>query len=318
LERFMTTHDSFSDGNDGDLVYQFTATSSGWYAARASGLYRSIDQGASWQPAYTSLGIEGDLTTLTVAASGSGQSQLVFAGLSGELLRSTDGGDTWELASKPTPAPVFVALAPSPDFARDGQLFAGTMQDGVLLYRDYGRDWVLWNMGLLDGNILCLTVSPAYAEDQTLFAGAQSGLFRSSNGGRSWREVDLPVGYTTVLSLALSPSFAQDGTLYAGTEDHGLLRSTDRGRSWQPLGEGTWTEPINSVLVGSEFDQRPELLVLHGGSLLHSADGGGAWALWREEQLAGQDVTAALAPHGFGAGAPAVVGLGDGEIRRIE
>jgi photosystem II stability/assembly factor-like uncharacterized protein len=314
----MTTHDSLSSDNDADLVYQFATALSGWYAARASGLYRSIDQGASWQPAYASLGIEGDLTTLAVAASGTGQAQLVFAGLSGELLRSTDGGDTWELAPKPAPAPVFTALAPSPDFDRDGRLFAGTMQDGVLLYRDYGRDWVLWNMGLLDGNILCLAISPAYAEDQTLFAGVQSGLFRSSNGGRSWREVDLPVGYTAVLSLALSPGFAQDGTLYAGTEDHGLLRSIDRGHSWQLLGEGVWTEPINSVLVGPEFAQRPELLVLHGGSLLHSADGGGTWAPWREGQLAGQDITAVLAPQGFGAGAPVVVGLAEGQIRRME
>jgi photosystem II stability/assembly factor-like uncharacterized protein len=318
LERFMTTHDSFASANDGDLVYQFTAAASGWYAARASGLYRSIDQGVSWQPAYASLGIEGDLTTLAVAASGSEQSQFVFAGLSGELLRSTDSGDTWELAPKPAPAPVFTALAPSPDFARDGRLFAGTMEDGVLTYLDYGRNWALWNMGLLDGNILCLAVSPAYTEDQTLFAGVQSGLFRSSNGGRSWREVDLPIGYTAVLSLAISPNFARDGTLYAGTEDHGLLRSTDRGRNWQPLGERTWTEPINSVLLGPEFAQKPELLVLHGGSLLHSADGGSTWVPWREEQLAGQDVTAVLAPHGFGAGTPVVVGLGNGDIHRIE
>lgn len=313
----MSTHDSPADDND-DLVYQFTAAPSGWYAARASGLYISIDQGASWRLAYASLGIEADLTTLAVAAAtGLDQSQLVFAGLSGELLRSADGGATWELAPKPSPAPVFTALALSPDFARDGRLFAGTMEDGVLIYQNYGRDWAMWNVGLLDTNILCLAVSPAYAEDQTLFAGVQSGLFRSANGGRSWREVDLPVGYTAVLSLALSPSFAADGTLYAGTEDQGLLRSIDRGRSWQLLGEEIWTEPINSILLGPDFFTRPALLVLHGGSLLHSADGGDTWAAWGDTRLAGQDVTAVLAPEGFLDGAPVLVGLAGGAIIRI-
>ena len=310
---------SDSPAGDEDVVYQFIAAPSGWYAARASGLYRSLDQGASWQLAYASLGIAADLTTLAVAAAGGpDHSRFVFAGLSGELLRSPDGGDTWELAPRPAPAPAFTALAPSPDFARDGRLFAGTMQDGVLIYQDYGRDWATWNMGLLDYNIMCLAVSPAYADDQTLFAGVQSGLFRSSNGGRSWREVELPAGYSAVLALALSPGFADDGTLYAGTEDHGLLRSTDRGRSWQPLGEGIWTEPINSLLLGPRFPSEPELLALHGGSLLRSADGGDTWAPWRGERLAGQEVTAVLAPQGFGAGAPAVVGLAEGEIRRIE
>ena len=105
----MSTHDTPAEDNE-DLVYQFAAAPSGWYAARATGLYRSIDQGSSWQLAYASLGVEDDLTTLSVAAAtGPDQSQLVFAGLSGELLRSVDGGATWELAPKPSPAPVVSA-----------------------------------------------------------------------------------------------------------------------------------------------------------------------------------------------------------------
>jgi hypothetical protein len=33
------------------------------YAARATGLYRSTDGGASWQPAYASLSMQSDLVT---------------------------------------------------------------------------------------------------------------------------------------------------------------------------------------------------------------------------------------------------------------
>jgi photosystem II stability/assembly factor-like uncharacterized protein len=298
-----------------DLVYQFAVGPSAWYAACGSGLYRSNDRGASWELAYTSLGAASPLTTLSVAAVvGRTQSPLVFAGLSGGLLRSIDDGSGWELALQPSPAPIFTALIPSPDFARDGLLFAGTMGDGVLIYSNDGRDWAMWNFGLLDANVLCLAVSPAYAEDQTLFAGVSSGLFRSANGGRSWREVELPIGYAAVLGLALSPRFAEDGLLYAGTEQCGLLRSADRGQSWRRLGEGVLADPINSIVLGAPFPEQLELLVLHGERLLYSADGGDTWAAWRDERLAGLEITAVAAPQGFDADAAVLVGLAGGQI----
>src|SRR6266536_2651175 len=100
----MSMQDTRSGDTTDDLVYQFATAPSGWYAARASGLYRSDDGGASWQLAYESLGAESALATLAVAtATGQDQSPLVFAGLSGELLRSADGGNSWELAPKPSP-----------------------------------------------------------------------------------------------------------------------------------------------------------------------------------------------------------------------
>ena len=53
-------------------------------------------------------------------------------------------------------------------------------------------------------------------------------------------------GYYQVFVLEFSPDFARDNTLYLGTWD-GLFRSTDRGDSWQRLGQGlneTWTEVV--------------------------------------------------------------------------
>jgi photosystem II stability/assembly factor-like uncharacterized protein len=311
----MSEQPSSRNQDTDDLVYQFAISPSAWYAARGSGLYCSTDQGASWAPAYTSLGAESSLTTLAVAtATGPGGAPLVFAGLSGGLLRSANGGEAWELVSLPAPAPIVTALAASPDFVHDGRLFAGTMGDGVLIYSNAGRDWAMWNFGLLDTSVLCLAVAPGFAEEQAMFVGVPSGLFRSSNGGRSWREVELPIGYAAVLCLALSPGFAHDGLIYAGTEQHGLVRSADRGQSWQRLGEAILTEPINSVLLGPRFPDQPELLILHGERLLYSADGGDSWDAWRPERLADLEITAVAAPHGFDAGAAVLVGMADGQV----
>ncbi len=116
------------------------------------------------------------------------------------------------------PPPFVHSLAVSPQFAQDGVVLAGTMEDGVFRSGDRGAQWAAWNFGLLDLSVLCLSMSPAYADDETVFAGTDSGIFRSMNGGRAWRELEFPPDWAPVLSLALSPGFGADGMLFAGTE----------------------------------------------------------------------------------------------------
>ena len=312
----MNSENSPMDSDTNDFVYQFTTSQDGWYAACASNLYRSTDQGASWKSAYVSLELQNPLSTLCVAAPiGPDEHPYVFAGLHSGLLRSTDGGETWESAPQPSPSPIFSFLAPSPDFAQDGMLFAATLGCGVLIYKSHGSQLSMWNFGLLDHEILCLEVSPNFIEDHTIFAGVQSGLFLSTNGGRSWTDIDLPVGYEPVLSLAISPDFANDRLLYAGTESKGILCSSDCGKKWKPLGEGVLAKPINSILLGPQFPKKSDLLIVHGENPLFSSDGGYSWEHWRTDRLDCLDVSAILAPEGFGDGVPAVVGLFDGGIR---
>ncbi|MFN2233081.1 MAG: WD40/YVTN/BNR-like repeat-containing protein, partial [Anaerolineales bacterium] len=241
----------------------------------------------------------------------------VFAGLHSGLLRSTDGGGSWESAPLPSPSPIFSFLAPSPDFAQDGTLFAATLGCGVLIYKSFGSQLSMWNFGLLDHEILCLGVSTNFLEDHTIFAGAQSGLFLSTNGGRSWTDIDLPIGYEPVLSLAISPDFANDHLLYAGTESKGILCSSDCGKKWKQLGEGVLVNPINSILLDPQFPKKSNILIVHGDNPLFSSDYGYSWEHWRNESLDGLDVSSLLAPEGFSDGVPVVVGLFDGGIRLI-
>lgn len=308
-----------------NVVYQFAASKefgSGakaiCFAARFSGLCRSTDGGRTWQPAFGSLNLRSPFPALTVALSPDfEQVGSVFVGTGNGILRSSDGGETWENAQVPSPPPVISALVVSPNYVQDGILLAATLEDGVLCSSDRGRRWIAWNFGLLDLNTLCLAISPDFASDETLFIGTQSGIFRSTNGGRSWREVTLPVGFEPVLSLAVSPSFSRDATLFAGTENEGLLRSGDGGQTWQRLGKSTFKEPVNWIVLASDFSARPEILVLHGGSLLVSTDGGKTWKSWRGGALAGKEITAIYAPCGFDLQSLALVGCADGTLLRI-
>ncbi len=128
--------------------------------------------------------------------------------------------------------------------------------------------------GPYGGTILSLLVTP----EGTLFAGTNYAfLFRSTDGGQSWKKVhtpleDLPylrwltsltaiddtlyaVGSFVVSSTDGGDSWTRDlrfgedrdgfcgvaiikGTLYAGSRERGVLRSNDDGQTWVPMNEG--------------------------------------------------------------------------------
>jgi photosystem II stability/assembly factor-like uncharacterized protein len=226
-------------------------------------------------------------------------------------LRSINGGRTWEVATLSSPPPVVTALAVSPNYVRDGVVFAGTAEDGVFRSADRGSHWVAWNFGLLDLNVLYLALSPDFATDQTLFAGTETGIFRSTNGGRAWREVDFPEDWAPVLSLVLSPDYGRDRLLFAGTESCGLCCSRDRGATWQRLGEDAIPGAVNAVIVSPRYSARPDLLVLTDEGLLVSRDAGSSWSVVAPDLTAGQGLISVVAPLGLDPGAPVLVGRAD-------
>lgn len=307
-----------------DLIYAFEAspgfdfTSPGvLFAARVSGLYRSLDLGKTWLFAYDSLGLKESLPTLAVAALPSSESKEhaeVYAGVSGGILHSNDGGETWQIIRFGSPPPVVSCLVVSPNYAEDGVLLAGTVEDGVFRSGDRGSRWTAWNFGLLDLQVICLAISPAFSEDEMILAGTDSGLFRSTNGGRAWREVSLPGEYNPVLSLAFSSNFAQDGQIWAGTEAEGLMTTSDGGESWRRLAADQVKGPVNAILVSPDFARSPDVLILQGKQPLVSHDGGQSWEKWRDDPALEAGISAIFAPLNFGPQDPVLVGLSDGKI----
>jgi photosystem II stability/assembly factor-like uncharacterized protein len=294
------------------------------FAARPSGLYRSDDRGDTWQPAYAALETATPLPTAAVALSPDFErDRSVFAGVPGAVLRSEDGGHTWQVAALTSPPPFVSALAVSPNYAQDGMLFAGTVEDGVFRSANRGMHWAAWNFGLLDLTVLALAVSPQYAADETLFAGTDSGIFRSSSGGRAWREVDTgPVGerstdFAPVLCLAISPQYEHDGIVFAGTEAHGLYRTDDRGRTWRRVGADSLDGAVNSILLAPEYPARPHILALLNDAVLVSRDDGRTWTAWPADQHGEDTLTCLAAPLGIGGRSPLLVGTANGQVLRL-
>jgi len=75
------------------------------------------------------------------------------------------------------------------------------------------------------------TIRALLAANGHLFAGADDGVYRSTDGGRSWRLSG--VEGQIVWELAVDPQRAH--TIHAGTQPAALFRSRDGGDSWSKI-----------------------------------------------------------------------------------
>ena len=307
-----------------DIVYALAASPAyagdrTCFAGRSSGLYGSHDGGLSWQPMYGSLGSTTALPTAAVVVSPAfATDRTLFAAAQEGVLRSRDGGETWDVVLLPSPPPLVVALAVSPNYEQDGVVFAGTAEDGVYHSEDRGKSWVAWNFGLFDLNIFCLAVSPAFALDETIYTGTESGIFQSTNGGRAWRELAFPGEWAPVFSLALSPDYSlESGTIYAGTESQGLFCSRDQGQTWERAGENVISADVGCVILSADSAAKTDLLVLTNGGVLLSRDDGVSWQDVSVSPAEGQGLTCMAAPLGLPPGAPLLIGLSEGTVRSV-
>ena len=172
--------------------------------------------------------------------------------------------------------------------------------------------WQSWirmvrrQVGLIDLAVYTIAVSPDFACDHMVFAGTESGVFRSSSGGRGWKETSFPMDAAPVLSLTLSAG----GLLYAGTETHGLFVSDDFGATWHGLKTDAPSTPIHAIHVTTE--PAPILFVLLEDSLMWSTDAGSSW---RRSQASARFIHSAItmSAHPIDRGS-VLVGFASGEI----
>jgi len=294
-------------------------------AAKASGLELSLDGGETWQNAYHALGVEAPLGTFAVETVWVNHRQLqVFAGLSGGILCASFKLElqdiSWQKAQIPSPPPLITDFAISPASLEEGLVLAATLEDGVLRSVDHGKSWTGWNFNLLDRTVLCLEISPPLADHHTVFAGTESGLFRSSNEGKSWHEILLPFGNDAILSMALSHNYGEDGCLWLSSENHGLWFSGDHGQHWEPEMGISAAAPINSVQIFRGPAGEQQIVVLSTAWIKYRSLSAQAEDLWTEFKPAvteGIQLMALCAPLGCGPGQCFWVGFSDGQVMKF-
>ena len=80
----------------------------------------------------------------------------------------------------------------------------------------------------------------------TFYRGSQAGVYRTTDAGESWHQLNTGLAGTTVMDL-----FSINGKLYASEMD-GLVTSTDGGESWTPFTVDA--PPMGGISVFRKFD----------------------------------------------------------------
>ncbi len=197
------------DPNNPAVVWVGTGENvSGRHVAYGDGIYKSLDAGKSW----TNMGLQDsqhigmiavdprDSNVVYVAAQG----PLWSAGGDRGLYKTIDGGENWDL------------ILSKGKYTGVNEVHLDPRNPDVIYASTHQR---LRNVAaLMDG-------------------GPESGIYKSTDGGRNWRELTsgIPAEDKGKIGLAISP--VDPDVIYATIElaqrTGGLWRSTDAGESWE-------------------------------------------------------------------------------------
>jgi photosystem II stability/assembly factor-like uncharacterized protein len=156
------------------------------------------------------------------------------------LIKSSDGGVTWQQVAKVIEPPVdFHAMAVTKS---NPDMILGFDSSGRGLFQttDAGKTWSSIEY---PEYISALAISPN--DSQLIFAGTGKGIFKSSDGGKTWVHLKT---YDGVTMYALA--FDDEDTLFASAGNFGLVKSSDLGESWEDLQDIDLT--ITSIATDSQ------------------------------------------------------------------
>jgi photosystem II stability/assembly factor-like uncharacterized protein len=191
------------------------------------------------------------------------------SGWFGQVLpRSDDGGKTWEPVGN--------------EFVYDGVPGTHQWYDGTPHPWEFKRVWHL---------------EPSLTDPDTVYAGVEdAGLFRSSDGGRTWRELSGLRGHGSgphwqpgagglcLHTILLHPS--DSNRMVIAISAAGAFRTDDGGDTWRPINRGLVSDyiPDPTAEVGhcvhhiAAHPSRPDVLFMQKHwDVMRSDDGGDSW-----------------------------------------
>ena len=229
---------------------------------------------------------------------------------SGGVFRTTDGGESWQPISDgkiPVASIGSIAVADSDP----NVIWVGTGSDGARSNVSTGRGVYrstdggeTWNFaGLYNaGQIGALRVHPT--DPNTAWVSAtgdmfkrntERGIFRTTDGGRTWRktlylndstgaaDVELKPGDPNTVYAWMSRIERKPWTIISGSREGGFYKSTDGGVTFRKTGRGLPSGLIGkgNLAVSAANPERLYLLVeaQPGGGLYRSDDAGANWEL---------------------------------------
>lgn len=274
---------------DGQIIYATSAT---------GGIFKSTDGGVAWST------INQGLTTTDIRAIliHPQNQNLLYAGGVGTLFKSADGGGQWtaidlgslENVSNPLPAASIKSM-----ISTSGNILYAGGSAGVFKSVNQGRAWTAVNTRLASREVQALASHPD--QPGILYAALSGdGIYKSLDGGASWREENGPASQPSqqitkfVSSLIVDPG--EPTRLYAGTSGGGVFRGTvgsDGHLTWSPMNtDVSATLPTGGVHSLAILPGSPPTLfsgMFQNGIFKVVDDGSDVWVRVTEENPSGGD-----------------------------
>lgn len=272
------------------------------------GVFRSEDQGRSWEKLHTLS--DQIIVGLAVSPAIDASYTVGLATYVGGLYSKNADGSAWQANNQGLPMKLkrMGAIAYSPDYARDRIVLTGTFRS-VLRSIDGGASWKKVAVEYeVDAGAhvgcnrrakprprifefqfpLAFAFSPAYAGDRTVFAAYHpEGLLRSVDGGASFSKIWHGCG-DPVVAVVTSPDYPADRTLFAlvrrltvlrkntPTLNDGIYRSRDAGETWQRVTKGRASHQEN-LGISPRFGRDRTVYASGYHGLWRSQDAGETW-----------------------------------------
>ena len=283
------------------------------------GVWKSDDYGRTWNPIFDrestqsigAIAVAPSDPNIVYVASGEGLLRPDLSVGNG-IYKSTDAGRTWthlnEKGGGLTDGQQIPALAVDPRDANKvyaavlGHPFGPNAERGLYRSLDGGQSWQKMlgkdeNTGASDVEIDPSNPDTVYAsmwearlgpwEDGNEFNGTGGGLYKSTDGGSTWRQLTngLPQDLSQIyVAIAPSDSRRLYATLGTASDKLGVYRSDDGGGSWAQI----TTDPRPSGRIGGgdlpipRVDPKnPDVIYVTSTVTMRSTDGGKTWSGFR-------------------------------------
>lgn len=250
--------------------------------------------------------------SIAVAGSPSRPNEYYFGATGGGLWKTTDGGTTWNpvtdgyLTSSSVGAVAVCEANPDVVYAGTGevQFRNGIIQgDGIYKSSDAGRTWR--HIGLRDSQTISrIRIDPsdcdrvyAAAMGHPFGRNEERGVFRSTDGGETWRRVLYRDAQTGAADLVIDPGNSR--VLYAsmwhaymrpwggrdGGPDSGVYKSADGGDTWTNLTRNPGLPrgivgKVGVAVSGADSDRLYAMISSARDPGLYASDDAGA--TWRQ------------------------------------